>query len=95
MKLLKIIWVLFILNTSYLFGQETITFQRVSIFTDGNAFVEKSMRVTPENGAFILKHNLVPKARLGTLSLSSKDGSIKSIKSFVDTIHTPVLLKNK
>ena len=67
---------------------------KISIFTDGNSFVEKTIELIPADNKFILKDNLIPKARFGTLFLSDNDDSILSIKSYVDTIRTPNLVSH-
>ncbi|MCP5062237.1 MAG: hypothetical protein GY936_07230 [Ignavibacteriae bacterium] len=55
--------------------------------------MEKTFRVTPENNRFVLNGKFIPKARLGTLSITDIDNSIKSIKSYVDTLRTPNLIR--
>lgn len=87
--LVMIIWTIGCLS---MYGQEDVNIDKISIFTDGNSFVEKTVRLTPANKRFILKESLVPKARFGTLSITDRDNSITSIKSYVDTIQTPNLI---
>ncbi len=92
MKRCYLVMIIWTIGSLSMYGQEDVHIDKISIFTDGNSFVEKTVRLTPENKRFILKENLVPKARFGTLSITDRDNSITSIKSYVDTIQTPNLI---
>jgi len=92
MRTLKLVLILCSLSFLNLYAQEDVNTNKISIFTDGNSFVEKTIKLTPQNNTFLLKDKFVPKARLGTLLIVDKDNSITSIKSFVDTIRTANLI---
>ena len=94
MKSLKLVLLFCALGALKLAAQEDVKTKKISIFTDGNSFVEKTFKLTPNKGKFTLKGDLVPKARFGTLLVQDKDNSIETIKSFVDTIRTPNLISS-
>lgn len=92
MKRYYLVIIIWTIGSLSMYGQEDVKINKISIFTDGNSFVEKTVRFTPEDNRYILKEKLVPKARFGTLLITDKDNSIISIKSYVDTIQTPNLI---
>jgi len=94
MKSLKLVLLFCALGALKLTAQEDVKTKKISIFTDGNSFVEKTFKLTPDKDKFTLKGDLVPKARFGTLLVQDKDNSIETIKSFVDTIRTPNLISS-
>lgn len=94
MKSLKLVLLFCALGALKLAGQEDVKTKKISIFTDGNSFVEKTIKLTPDKDKFTLKGDLVPKARFGMLLVQDKDNSIETIKSFVDTIRTPNLISS-
>lgn len=76
-----------------LFAQDNVRINKISIFTDGNSYIEKTINLTPKNNEFIITDALVPRARFGTLLITDKENSIKNLKSYLDSIRTPKLLK--
>ncbi len=92
MKSFSLVFIFCSLSVLNLYSQSNVKTEKISIFTDGNSFIMKSIKLTPERNKFVLKENLIPKARFGSLLISDKDNSIESIKSYVDTILTPSLL---
>ena len=65
--------------TSY--TQNKITTKRITIFTDGNSYVEKSGRINVIENKYVLEEEELPVARFGTLNVSASDGSLKYLTS--------------
>lgn len=92
MKPLNLVLLICALGHLNLPAQENVKTEKISIFTDGNSFVEKTINLRPKGDRFLLMGDLVPKARYGTLLVRDKDNSIETVMSFIDTIRTPNLI---
>ncbi len=62
-------------------AQKGLETNRLSVFTDGNSFVEKTGIVSVENKEFVLRGEKLPVPRFGTLFITSKDNSFSYISS--------------
>lgn len=89
MKSLKIT-ALVLLASTQLFAQQAFKAQSISIFKDGNSFVQKKGTVKTENGIFKLKGKDIPLALYGTFWVHTPTQKIGSVLSYMDTIHAQV-----
>ena len=78
-RMLLLIISLVIVSVSY--GQQSIEVQKISIFTDGNSYVQKSGKIKVIDKQYVLENEELPIARYGTLDISCSDHTLKSISS--------------
>ncbi len=69
--------------SSLLFSQSTLKVDKVIIFTDANAYFQKSGAIKTENGLYELSGEELPAARFGTLEISDRDNTLLNITSSI------------
>jgi len=82
MKKLIVLASLFLI-TSLLVSQSPFKVDKVTIFTDANAYIHKSGTVSTENGTYEISGDNLPVARFGTLEITDNENTLLHVISSV------------
>jgi IMP dehydrogenase len=84
----------FVMILNMVNAQSPLTVDKVSIFTDGNSYFQKSGTIVTKNKFYSLGGQDLPIARYGTLMITDKENSLLNITSCIRPIQTDTMAYN-